>query len=216
MSIRFENLKADKDQDSIIWSIDCFSHDISMTASLPAIGDLATWAPTAAYVIGYKRIPDGPHCHYEIQARSDSYIRKSEVGDGVRFVARLFLADSDSRIPVVGQLATWAPETAYIMDFKSIQAGTYKVYEIEAKTINSVLIHHDARGVWYSWKAFVTSAGMSGLPVIGTLVDWAPVDALNRKPYLFDRSEIDMLGNGSFTVNLKACEYNYDIGWEVQ
>lgn len=215
MGDRFETLKAEKDQDSIIYTINRFVYDSDAASLIPVIGSLATWAPTTAVVIGYERVPNGPHVTYQIKARSDSYLIKEEHADGVHYKARYFMASGDSRIPVVGQAATWAPTTAYVTDFKVIQAGTYQAYEIEAKSINNVIQHDDHKGTWYSWRAYVVKAGISALPKFGAEVDWAPVDTNGNKAYLFDKSDVDMMGDGSFYVTMKACERKYDIGVEA-
>lgn len=211
MGWKYCNLRAQKDAENMVYDIELFAHSESVSIVAPVIGSLASWAPTTAYVIGFKQDPDGPHFTYEIRAKTNSSIQASEQDDGIHYKTLLFLEDGDSRIPSLGALATWAPTAAYITGWKTFIIGTYKGYEIEARSVPTVTRHHSDKGVYYERLSYTSSSAMLTLPTFGDEVTWAPEDADGKKAYIFD-IESKMMGDGFYYVTQRACEAKYNIG----
>lgn len=144
-------------------------------------------------------------------------LRRYEDAGGIGYKEELFVhnADRATYAPVVGTLATWAPTTAYVTDFEAKPTGPHWNYDITAKSVQNVNRHYSDKGVYYSCVFYTSKAAIEagGLPIFGTEVDWAPVDAGSNKPYVFD-VQTTMMGDTYYYVTIKACEAKYELGVE--
>ena len=197
---------------------------------------------TDATVIDFAARPRGPHWGYEIVARQIQHVTRHRDHRGIYYQCLFYiLASQMENLPFRGDDAYWAPTdsidvtpkfldytltssdigTAINYGFNVQAARTLTLYTpsssiatltyIQNTSAYNVTISGNINGVT---STTYTLAPGSTVSLIYTGSTWtvSVVTALpGNTSYIFELSS-KMLGNGSFLVNLGACESKFEIG----
>ena len=158
MSYLYHNLRTEYKAEGIFYRVEAMCHEDTKSTVEIDPGQLATWAPTTAYVMGWQKRPWNQHGNYEVLARDVQKVTIDTSEKGNMFSKAFYVLDENwdafpkqfgdsANDPVT--LTYWTPIPAYIFSVDRQRLGPNWLVTVKAVDIRyNVNIFVRTRMLW--------------------------------------------------------------------
>jgi len=102
----------------------------------PAVGTVATWTPTTAYIMSVELKPSANHYKMILTARDIDLVSHRITDKGKEFSKNFYIlaANLSASLPVFAETATWTPEASYVWAYTVDRLGDNYILKVTAVT----------------------------------------------------------------------------------
>lgn len=134
MALKYSAVERVQTKDGLVYRVMIDLLDTDLASNQPAVGSVASWTPTTAYIMSVNIKPSAQHFKMELTAKDVDIVSREINIRGKQFSKTFYVlsANLSSTIPAFGDTTSWTPETAYAIDSKVERLGDNYLVTITA------------------------------------------------------------------------------------